>query len=190
MRDPLDLGLDGLLEDARAATDLDDFGDPSFREGLAILLETYEAAGLRPGGRKRTRRRLLQLLANRLKIETVFYRAFTQLLPSNATFAMARTATIQAALDLYGAGSPAERAVTEFRGQRPIRRAHNQTGIHRYQEDGGDHSLGAEPQLECGQKLSNGLRGHNEKSPKIAPNLPRFAYDRLNGHNSGKLLRS
>ena len=51
--------------------------------------------------------------ANRVQIETVFYRAVTQLLPSNATFAMARTATIQAARDLYGAGSAAERAMIE-----------------------------------------------------------------------------
>ncbi|HVH56589.1 MAG TPA: M4 family metallopeptidase [Vicinamibacterales bacterium] len=49
--------------------------------------------------------------ANRVQIETVFYRAVTQLLPSNATFAMARAATIQAARDLYGAGSAAERAM-------------------------------------------------------------------------------
>lgn len=69
MSDPLDLGLEGLLADARAAVGLEDFGDPSFREGLGVLLETYEAARLRPGGRKRTRSRLLQLLANRLKIE-------------------------------------------------------------------------------------------------------------------------
>ena len=51
--------------------------------------------------------------ANRQQIETVFYRAVTQLLPANATFAMARGATIQAARDLYGAGSAAERAVTQ-----------------------------------------------------------------------------
>ncbi len=51
--------------------------------------------------------------ANRVQIETVFYRAFTQLLPANATFASARSATIQAARDLYGGGSAAERAVTE-----------------------------------------------------------------------------
>jgi thermolysin len=51
--------------------------------------------------------------ANKIQIETVFYRAVTQLLPANATFAMARTATIQAARDLYGAGSTAERAITE-----------------------------------------------------------------------------
>lgn len=51
--------------------------------------------------------------ANREQIEKVFYRAFTQMLPSGATFAMARSATIQSARDLYGAGSPAERAMTQ-----------------------------------------------------------------------------
>jgi thermolysin len=51
--------------------------------------------------------------ANRDQIEKVFYRGFTSLLPSTATFAVARTATIQSARDLYGAGSPAERAVTQ-----------------------------------------------------------------------------
>ncbi len=51
--------------------------------------------------------------ANREQIEKVSYRAFVQLLPSNATFRIARAATIQSARDLYGVGSPAERAVTE-----------------------------------------------------------------------------
>jgi Zn-dependent metalloprotease len=41
------------------------------------------------------------------------YRAFTQLMPANATYAVARSATIQAARDLYGAGSAAERAITQ-----------------------------------------------------------------------------
>jgi thermolysin len=50
---------------------------------------------------------------NREQIEKVFYRAFTQMLPSNATFSVARAATIQAARDLYGANSAAERAVTQ-----------------------------------------------------------------------------
>jgi Zn-dependent metalloprotease len=50
---------------------------------------------------------------NREQIEKVFYRGFTQLLPSNATFSLARAATIQAARDLYGAGSAPERAVTQ-----------------------------------------------------------------------------
>jgi thermolysin len=51
--------------------------------------------------------------ANREQIEKAFFRAFVHMLPSNATFALARQATIQSARDLYGAGSTAERAVTE-----------------------------------------------------------------------------
>jgi bacillolysin len=51
--------------------------------------------------------------ANREKIEKVFYRAFTQLLPANATFSTARAATLQAARDLYGAGSDVERTVQQ-----------------------------------------------------------------------------
>jgi thermolysin len=51
--------------------------------------------------------------ANREQMERVFYRAFAFLLPSDATFSTARAATIQAARDLYGVGSAAERAVTQ-----------------------------------------------------------------------------
>jgi Zn-dependent metalloprotease len=51
--------------------------------------------------------------ANREQIEKVFYRGFTQLLPANATFAMAREATLQAARDLYGSGGAVEAAVSQ-----------------------------------------------------------------------------
>jgi bacillolysin len=51
--------------------------------------------------------------ANREQMEKVFYRAFTQLMPSNARFTTARAATIQAAIDLYGPNSAALRAVTD-----------------------------------------------------------------------------
>jgi hypothetical protein len=51
--------------------------------------------------------------SNREQIEKVFFRALTQLLPSNATFALARFSTIQAARDLYGPGGAVERAVTQ-----------------------------------------------------------------------------
>ncbi|MBI3491610.1 MAG: peptidase M4 family protein [Acidobacteria bacterium] len=50
---------------------------------------------------------------NRDQIEKVFYRGFTQLMPSSATFSVARAVTIQAARDLYGVGSAAERSVTQ-----------------------------------------------------------------------------
>ncbi len=51
--------------------------------------------------------------ANREQIERVFYRAFTSFLTPASDFATARVATIQAARELYGAGSSAERAVTQ-----------------------------------------------------------------------------
>ena len=51
--------------------------------------------------------------ANREQIERVFYRAFTQFLTPTSNFAVARVATIQAARDLYGAGSAPERAVSQ-----------------------------------------------------------------------------
>ena len=47
------------------------------------------------------------------QIEKVMYRAFTAMMPSSANFSTARAVTIQSARDLYGAGSPAERAVTQ-----------------------------------------------------------------------------
>ena len=50
---------------------------------------------------------------NREQIEKVFYRGFTVLLPSNATFVAARGATTQAARDLYGANSRVEQAVDQ-----------------------------------------------------------------------------
>ena len=67
------------------------------------------------GGTNRTSRLAVQGVgpANREQIEKVFYRGFTQLLPANATFSTVRAATIQAARDLYGAGSAPERAVTQ-----------------------------------------------------------------------------
>ncbi len=45
-------------------------------------------------------------MANIERMERVFYRAFTMLMTPNARFSDARRATIQAAADLFGAGSP------------------------------------------------------------------------------------
>lgn len=65
------------------------------------------------GGRNRVSGREVQGVgaANREQMEKVFYRAVTQMLPPRADFAIARAATLQSARDLYGSGSPAERAV-------------------------------------------------------------------------------
>ena len=50
--------------------------------------------------------------ANRDKVEKAFFRGFTTL-TANATFSLAREKTIQAARDLYGAGSAIETAITQ-----------------------------------------------------------------------------
>jgi bacillolysin len=51
--------------------------------------------------------------ANRDQIERAFYRGFVFMLPASATFSMARTATVQAARDLFGAASPAQAAIAQ-----------------------------------------------------------------------------
>ncbi|PYQ99012.1 MAG: hypothetical protein DMF96_08675 [Acidobacteria bacterium] len=67
------------------------------------------------GGTNRTSGIKVQGLgaSNREQIEKVFYRAFAQLMPSNANFAMARTVTLRAAQDLYGLNSAPYNAVRD-----------------------------------------------------------------------------
>jgi len=67
------------------------------------------------GGTNRTSGRTVQGVGanNRDQIEKAFFRALTMLLTSGATFAQTRVATIQAARDLFGSGSAAERAITQ-----------------------------------------------------------------------------
>ncbi len=67
------------------------------------------------GGTNRTSGMVVQGVgaSNRERIEKVFYRAFTIYLTSTSNFSQARTATIQAARDLYGAGGVPEQAVTQ-----------------------------------------------------------------------------
>jgi hypothetical protein len=67
---------DALCESASRATGgLSNFGDPSFREPLGVLLRSLEReAGLSPFGRLATQRLLLQLLASRLLVEDTIKR--------------------------------------------------------------------------------------------------------------------
>lgn len=65
------LSLDGeaLLREASRRAQLEDFGDPGFREGLARLLGALEGeAELTPLGRVIARRDVLRLLTNRLEM--------------------------------------------------------------------------------------------------------------------------
>jgi hypothetical protein len=64
---------EALLEEARRSTGLTDFGDEGFREGLRVLLRTYEeTARFTDQGRRRNWRRVVQLLQNRLRIQQAF----------------------------------------------------------------------------------------------------------------------
>jgi thermolysin len=67
------------------------------------------------GGTNRTSGMSVQGIgaANRDQIERAFYRAFVFMLPASATFSMARTATVQAARDLFGAGGLAQTAIAQ-----------------------------------------------------------------------------
>lgn len=64
--------IEGVLADARTKAHLDDFGKPDFMEGLGVLLQTYDSCGYTEKGRKRARRRVVDLLAERLRIEDAF----------------------------------------------------------------------------------------------------------------------
>lgn len=64
------LDEESLCQAACRATGKRDFGDPSFREPLRVLLDALEReAGLSPFGRMATRGLLVQLLSNRLLLE-------------------------------------------------------------------------------------------------------------------------
>jgi len=63
---------DELIGEAIEQTGYDDFGDLPYREGLEILLATYDRHVADPKGRQRCRDRVLSQLATRLKLENAF----------------------------------------------------------------------------------------------------------------------
>ena len=63
---------DSLIAEAIGQTGFDDFGDLPFREGLEILLQTYDQNIRDADGRKRCRDRVVMQLATRLKCENAF----------------------------------------------------------------------------------------------------------------------
>jgi NAD(P)-dependent dehydrogenase (short-subunit alcohol dehydrogenase family) len=62
-----------LLDAAEAATGLHDFGDPSFRRPLDVLVDSLDReAGLHPLGRSIMRGRIVSMLQNRLRAEALY----------------------------------------------------------------------------------------------------------------------
>jgi hypothetical protein len=75
LRNRIRLDPDDLKRVARRRTGLDDFGDASFEEPLAILVEAIERETLlSPFGRIATRQHLLSLLESRLRLEGLIRR--------------------------------------------------------------------------------------------------------------------
>ncbi len=63
---------DQLVEEAIKQAGSEDFGSLPYREGLEVLLETYDRHLLDPEGRKRCRSRVLGQLVTRLRCEQAF----------------------------------------------------------------------------------------------------------------------
>ena len=74
MAEAFDWSEEGVLAEARAETGLSDFGEGAFREGLRALLRTYAENPFSEKGQKRNWRRVVTLLATRLKIEAALRR--------------------------------------------------------------------------------------------------------------------
>lgn len=72
MTDAVTFEADDLVREAIEQTGFDDFGDLPYREGLEMLLQTYDAHVQDPQGRKRCRERVVFQLATRLKCENAF----------------------------------------------------------------------------------------------------------------------
>jgi hypothetical protein len=69
MTDPTSLDEDTIVAEARAKTGLDDFGDEAFRVPMRMLLASLDReAALTPVGRRVQRQRIVDLLANRLRV--------------------------------------------------------------------------------------------------------------------------
>lgn len=63
---------DELIAEARGQTGFENFGQPAYREGLEVLLQTYDRNVKDPEGRQRCRDRVVMQLATRLKCENAF----------------------------------------------------------------------------------------------------------------------
>lgn len=74
MAEALDWSEESVLAEARASAGLTDFGDESFRPGLRALLRSYAENPFSEKGRARNRRRVVNLLVTRLKIEAALAR--------------------------------------------------------------------------------------------------------------------
>jgi hypothetical protein len=72
MTENVSFAADDLIDEAKGQTGFEDFGELPFREGLEVLLQTYDRNVTDPDGRKRCHDRVVMQLATRLKCENAF----------------------------------------------------------------------------------------------------------------------
>lgn len=68
----ISFNMETLLQEAQTKTGLNHFGSDDFKPGLKVLLETYDHNGFTEKGRYKNRKRVLDLLCARLRIENAF----------------------------------------------------------------------------------------------------------------------
>lgn len=69
---PVNFIAEELIAEAKGQTGFENFGEPPYREGLEVLLKTYDRNVKDPEGRQRCRDRVVMQLATRLKCENAF----------------------------------------------------------------------------------------------------------------------
>jgi len=65
----INFDVESVLSEAEAKAKLNDFGSDDFREGLEVLLKTYDNNGYTEKGRHKSRKRVVDLLSARLRIQ-------------------------------------------------------------------------------------------------------------------------
>lgn len=164
--------VEDLHESASRFTGLDDFGDPSYREGLAVLLESYERdASLTPLGRRVKRAFLRGALVARLLSEASWKRfpAHADVPIDRPVFVTGLPRTGTTALHRLLAADPAHQGLevwlTEVPQPRPPRSTWEsdpvfqriQAGYRQHQVEHpeflGAHEMSAEMVEECWQLL-------------------------------------
>jgi len=168
---------DGLREAAATFTGLADFGGDDYREGLDVLLESYERdAGLTPAGVKAARAMVRAALMARLFSESAWARhpeyadvpverpVFVTGLPRTGTTALHRLLVADPAhqgLELWLTDMPQPRPPRSTWPDHPVFQA-VQAGVRRHSvsrpEFLGVHELGADQVEECWQLLRQSMR--------------------------------
>jgi hypothetical protein len=148
------LRADDLLAEARERTGLADFGDPSFGEGLGVLLDELPRAELSELGRMVWRARLLTHLTQRLRVLDVLARhpeIERQALPA-PVFIVGLPRTGTTALSHLLAQDPATRSLRVWESAQPVPPP----------ETASEHS---DPRIEVAAKQLEAMR---QLSPRLA----------------------